>query len=157
MSQPTPPPSVPLPPPLPADPAERSGCTSPLSLGCGLLLLLLLGGSGLLVSRQDRLFRWGLERTRSSVVAALPQDTTPGERARLDAAFAEVADAVTSGRVNREGIDLLRETLGHALAQVRDGTFTRADVSALSARLEALAGVGEAGAGIGAEATREAA
>lgn len=130
-------PTIVAPPEAPVE--ERAGCASPLTLGCALSLLLLLVGSAILTSRGDRIFRWGLDRTRATVLGALPQDVTAEERARLEAAFGAVAAASSAGEVDAERMERLRATLREALVRVRDGVFDREDAVALSERLEEIA------------------
>ena len=130
--------------PQPADPApRRKGCALPVVLGCGCLTV--LGGIGLvlMVSNARGLIEWQLRPLRRAVESGLPREIDEAERGRIAAAFEELPDALTSGRLEPGRVWRFQRQLAEAAAAAQAGTLDRAQAMALLAALEQL--VAEAG------------
>ena len=84
--------------PQPAAPAGgRGGCSKPVFIGCGVLLLLLGICAILFVVKAPALFQWWLRLVEEKVTAVVPPDVTPAERAALHQGFADLGQAFAHG------------------------------------------------------------
>lgn len=91
-------------------PRDGPGCSKPLLIGCGLLVLLLVAGVVIIRIEAPAIFRWGFRVAETSLTPRLPPDTTPAERRRLHQAFeaagrsigTEQVDLANMQRVQRE-------------------------------------------------------
>src|SRR3954467_15733473 len=98
-----PPPASPFnPAPRPAAPQRAGGCSKPLIVGCVVVFLVgaiaLLGGLWYVSTHAAALLQWSFQQTETSVLAQLPKDVTPEERANLQQAFADVRQALRDGK-----------------------------------------------------------
>lgn len=118
-------------------PRDGPGCSKPMLIGCGLLLLLL--GVGFVVIRIDApaIFRWAFRLWETSLTPRLPADATPAERSRLHQAF-EAAGRSIGG--DQTDLAALQRVQGQIMALSRsDAPFTHQEVRELTEALEALA------------------
>lgn len=119
-------------------PRDGPGCSKPLLLGCGFLLLLVVIGFVILRIEAPAMLRWMFRAAETSLAPRLPADTTPAERARLHRAFeaagrsiggGDQADLANLQRVQRELMTLIGS----------EAPLTRQQVRELTESLEALA------------------
>ncbi len=75
-------------------PRDGPGCSKPLLIGCGLVLLLLVVGVVVIRIEAPAIIRWTFRLTEASLTPRLPADATPAERQRLHQAFAAAGRAV---------------------------------------------------------------
>jgi hypothetical protein len=117
-------------------PREGPGCSKPLLIGCGALLLLL--GVGVVVFRVELpdIVRWWFRQLDATLVARLPADTTQAERQRLHAAFAAAGRAASTGQIDIGSMQRFqRKLMALTDPEVR---LTHKDVQELTESLEAL-------------------
>ncbi|HVT15349.1 MAG TPA: hypothetical protein VHQ90_04080 [Thermoanaerobaculia bacterium] len=134
------PPSPSVPSPFDPRPESRSGpgCSKPLLLGCGAVLVLLGIGAVVFVVEAPTLFRKILDSMAGSLEPRLPPDLTPQERQRLHAAFAAAGRAVENKKADlRKAQAFQRKLLAVSDPQK---PLTRQDVLDLIRALEDLAG-----------------
>jgi hypothetical protein len=124
---------------MPRRVAAEPGCRKPLLVGCGLALLLVLGGSILFLTRQSDLLRWTLEAMQPEVVRRLPPELPAAERARLDAAFAAAARRAESGQFDLGALQRLQRQFMTLAPKQR---LSREEVAEFLAALEAFAAAG---------------
>jgi hypothetical protein len=111
-------------------PRDGPGCSKPLLIGCGLLLLLLVVGVVVIRIEAPAFVRWTFRLTETSLTPRLPPDTTPAERQRLHQAFeaagraldSEQTDLASLQRVQREIMALSGSTAPLTHQQVRELT-----------------------------------
>jgi hypothetical protein len=140
----------PLPPlPQPFGPAPRAlragqGCGRGPLIGCGVLVVLFGIGAVALSFRMSEVTVWLFEKIEEQVATRLPQDLTPAERARLDAAFEGLYRGIERGWVQQAAVSQLQSKL---MSVVRGGNrLDREQVRELTEALE-LAGLPPMGAG----------
>lgn len=145
------PPSVPPPPPPvspfdprpPQAPAQgRSGCGKPLVIGCVVLFVLAaiaaIGGFYFLARNANTVLEWSFRQMETGILAQLPADITPEERARLQQAFADVTAALKANRVDPTRLQQVQFKLIEIGRKGRD--VTRQDILDLTQALEEVAG-----------------
>lgn len=111
-------------------PRDGPGCSKPLLIGCGVLLLLLVVGVVVIRIEAPAFVRWTFRLTETSLTPRLPPDTTPAERQRLHRAFenagraldSEQTDLASLQRVQREIMALSGSTAPLTHQQVRELT-----------------------------------
>lgn len=111
-------------------PRDGPGCSKPLLIGCGLLLLLLVVGVVVIRIEAPAIFRWTFRVAETSLTPRLPTDTTPAERQRLHQAFeaagrsigTDQADLANLQRVQREIMALSGSQAPLTHQQVRELT-----------------------------------
>lgn len=134
---PPPPPALrpPFRPELVSSPVQP-GCGKPIAIGCGLLLLLMVAGIAVLMTKRFALLRWTIDAMRPEVVRRLPAEATEADKKRLDAAFTAAAERAGSGQLDLGKLQgLQREFAGMARAD----KLTRQQLLDFIARLEAFA------------------
>jgi len=139
-----PPTLPPMPPTRPFSPEERptsGGCSKPLWIGCGVLVVLLGISVIVMAFKAKDLFAWAMGQLQSEVVAALPADVTDAERDRLEAAFVAAVARIRSGEFDAAKLQLLQGKLQEAASKAGAHQLKREDVVALTAGLEDLAGL----------------
>jgi hypothetical protein len=143
-------------PPLPEPWREASetgaplrGCGKPLALGCGCLAMALVATLMLVGARAPQLVAWSVGLWQTQVEAGLPEDVTPQERARLDAAFDSFPGAIASGGLTMDGLFEVFGEINEAIASAQRGELSRAGVMRLIEALErAIARTEPAGDGV---------
>ena len=111
-------------------PRDGPGCSKPLLIGCGLLVLLLVAGVVVIRIEAPAIFRWTFRVAETSLTPRLPADTTPEERQRLHQAFeaagrsigTDQADLANLQRVQREIMALSGSQAPLTHQQVRELT-----------------------------------
>jgi hypothetical protein len=104
----------------------------PASVGCAVVVFVLLVALLAGVTNSDRLLGWGLDRLAGKVLAALPIDTALPTRGRLQQALACVRRAARDGRLDQQALGRLTRACTEAL---KDQHITAEEL----ARIEALA------------------
>jgi hypothetical protein len=118
-------------------PRDGPGCSKPLLIGCGAVLLLLGIGFVVLLSQGPAIGRWWFHTLESTLEPRLPADLTPAERQRLHRGFEAAGRAFASGQIDIGSLQpFQRKVLALSSPQVR---LTHQDVRELSESLEALA------------------
>jgi uncharacterized membrane protein len=142
---PPPPPASPFNPvPRPAAPQGRSGCSKPLIIGCVVVFLVgaiaLLGGLWYVGTHAAALLQWSFQQMETGLMAQLPKDVTPEERANLQQAFADVRQAIKENRVSPERLQPIQWKM---LEIARKGNaLTRQDVLDLTRSLQEVVRTG---------------
>lgn len=134
--QPPPPPVAPFA-PRPAAAPSRSGCSKPLVITCGVLILLAgiaaIVGFYLLAKNVDTILVWA----GRELVKQMPSDVTPEEKERFEQAMAEFSAALKEGRMDPGRVQAVQ---GKLMAASRKGAnLTRQDVLELTEALEEAA------------------
>jgi hypothetical protein len=139
-----PPPASPFhPAPQPAAaPQGKGGCSKPLIVGCVVVFLVgviaLLCGLWYVGSHAAALLQWSLQTMETSLLAQLPKDVTPEEKANLQQAFADVRQGLQQGKI---APDRLQPVQFKMMEIARKGSsVTRQDVVDLTRSLEEVAG-----------------
>ena len=135
-TQPPPPPISPFA-PRPAAPPSRSGCSKPLVITCGVLVLLAgiaaIVGFYLLAKNVDKVLVWA----GRELVKQMPPDVTPEEKERFEQAMAEFSAGLKEGRMDPARVQAVQAKL---MAASRKGNnLTREDVLELTEALEQAA------------------
>jgi hypothetical protein len=117
---------------------ETPGCRRALLIGCGLLLVLVVGGLVALTLEAPAILRWSFRLAEAGIAPRLPADTTPAERQRLHQAF------VAAGRVkvgDQAGLARLQAAQRKIMSlSGSTGPLTHQQVRELTEALEAAAG-----------------
>ncbi len=139
---PVPPGGSPFNPNVPAATRPGPGCSKPLLIGCGALVLV-VGICFLIIVWQigkdpGRALSWTVSQMENAITTALPQDVTAEEREQLKAAFAGVRQKTAAGQLSAEQL----QTINFKFLEIsrKEGGMTRQDVLELTAMLEGLAG-----------------
>ncbi len=141
--------SEPLTPVPPSDPSpfrpepriSRGGCSKPLWIGCGALVVLLGISVLVMVVKAKDLFAWAMGQLQSQVVAALPAEMSQEERGRLEKAFAASVEKVRTGAFDAAKLQTLQGTLQHAASEAGAHRLTRDEALQLIDRLEEFSGL----------------
>ena len=138
-TQPPPPPIAPIAPfaPRPAAAPGRSGCSKPLVITCGVLILLAgiaaIVGFYLLAKNVDKVLVWA----GRELVKQMPSDVTPDEKERFEQAMAEFSAALKEGRIEPGRVQAVQSKL--MAASQKGANLTRQDVLELTEALEEAA------------------
>ena len=138
-----PPPASPFnPQPQPAVPQGRSGCSKPVVVGCVAVFLIgaiaLLGGVYYVGTHAAALLQWSFRQMENGLMAQLPKDVTPQEKAELQQAFTDIQQALKSGKIPPEQLQPLQFKM---MEVGRKGSnLTRRDIVELTRSLEQAAG-----------------
>ena len=117
-------------------PRDGPGCSKPLLIGCGLLLLLLGAGIVLIRVEAPAIFRWTFHVAETSLTPRLPADATPAERQRLHQAFAAAGRSVGADQADLGNLQRVqREIMTLSGSQA---ALTHQQLRELTAALEAL-------------------
>jgi hypothetical protein len=108
-----PPPASPFNPvPRPVPPQGGGGCSKPLIVGCIVVILVaaiaVLGGIYYVGTHAVALLQWSLQQMETNLLAQLPKDVTPEEKANLQQAFTDVRKAIQDGKVPPERLQPLQ-------------------------------------------------
>lgn len=125
----------------PEAPASRGGCSKPLWIGCGALIVLLGISVLVMVVKAKDLFAWAMGQLQAQVVSALPPEMTPEERSRLEKAFSVSVEKVRAGTFDAAKLQSLQGTLQHAASEAGAHRLTRDEALKLLNDLEAFAGI----------------
>jgi len=125
--------------PQPTAPKKTgAGCSRPLLVGCGLLLVLLGIGAVVLALNASKLASWFYQKLEEQVVAHLPEDLPVADRERLERAFDDIQQSMQDGTLDPRK---LREAQTKMTGMVQEPSkITAEDVRELSALLEAASG-----------------
>jgi hypothetical protein len=144
MSEPqTPPPTQPPDAPFSGEPRRLggAGCSRPLLLGCGGLVVLLgIAAIVFLVKARD-LLGWTIRQIETQVVTALPADVTAEERFRLERGFDAALERIGAGEVEPPALFALQRQLRRATERAGEGTLDREAVLDLLSALERVGGL----------------
>ncbi|MEA2604317.1 MAG: hypothetical protein QOF89_5309 [Acidobacteriota bacterium] len=138
-----PPPVAPFnPAPRPVGPQGRSGCSKPLIIGCVSVFLVgaiaLLGGLYYVSTHAAALLQWSFQQMETGLMAQLPKDVTPQEKANLQQAFADVRQAVQEKKVGPERLQPIQWKM---MEVARKGnSLTRQDILDLTRTLQEAVG-----------------
>ena len=127
--------------PQPAAPAGgRGGCSKPVFVGCGALLLILGIGAIVFVVKAPALFQWWLKLVEEKVTAVVPADVTPEERAALHQSFVDLGGVFAHGsQPDAHSIQSFQTKLLEVLGKPK-GQVTRQEILDLTRILELTAG-----------------
>lgn len=138
-AEPTPTPSSPFE-PRPTRPSGGGGCSKPLMIGCGIVLVLLGISAIVLVIKAPKLVHWAFSQMGQEVLSTLPEDIPQEDRQRLERAFDAVAAAAAEGKIDPARMQAFSSKV-QALARKPKDEITRQDVVELARELEEAAGV----------------
>jgi hypothetical protein len=140
---PPPPPASPFnPQPQPVVPQGRTGCSKPVIVGCVAIFLIgaiaLLGGVYYIGTHAAALLQWSFRTMETGLMAQLPKDVTPEEKANLQQAFADIQQALKSGKIPQDQLQPLQFKMMEISR--KGSSLSRQDVVELTRTLEAAAG-----------------
>ena len=118
-------------------PRDGPGCSKPLLIGCGLLLLLLVVGVVVIRIEAPAIFRWTFRVAETSLTPRLPADATPAERQRLHQAFEAAGRSIGTDQTDLANLQRVqREIMALSGSQA---PLTHQQVRELTEALEAVA------------------
>jgi len=126
------------PPGIPGRPPGRSGCSKPLLIGCGIVLLLLGAGLLLMIFNAPKIVQWSFTMMEQDIMGRLGPDVTPEDRARLAAAFDDARSAMEKNQMDITKVQAFQDKIMEVAPAHRK--LSRKDVQELTAVLEDLAG-----------------
>jgi hypothetical protein len=124
--------------PVGTRPPGRSGCSKPLLIGCGAVLLLLGIGLILMIYNAPKIVEWSFKAMEQDILARLGPDVTPEDRARLVAAFEDARAAVAANKVDVTKLQPFQNKVMEVAPANKK--LTREEVLELTRALEELAG-----------------
>ena len=126
------------PPGVPGRPPGR-GCSKPLLIGCGAVLLLLAVGLLLMIFNAPKIVQWSFRMMEQDIMGRLGPDVTPEDRARLATAFDDARRAMaTMDQEELPKFQALQSKIMEVAPAARK--LSRKDVQELTRLLEDLAG-----------------
>ena len=148
--QPPYPPPNPFNPPgapgVPARPPGR-GCSKPLLIGCGAVLVLLAVGLLLMIFNAPKIVQWSFRMMEQDIMGRLGPDVTAEDRARLATAFEDARRAMEKNQIDLTKVQALQTKIMEVAPAARK--LSRKDVEELTLVLEDLAGTKAAAPGGG--------
>lgn len=118
-------------------PRDGPGCSKPLLIGCGFLLLLVVVGVVVIRIEAPAIFRWTFRVAETSLTPRLPADTTPAERQRLHQAFEAAGRSIGTDQTDLANLQRVqREIMALSGSQA---PLTHQQVRELTEALEAVA------------------
>jgi hypothetical protein len=118
-------------------PRDGPGCSKPLLIGCGAMLLLLVVGVVVVRIEAPAIIRWTFRLTEASLTPRLPADATPAERQRLHQAFVAAGRAVGTEQTDLANLQRVQhEIIALSGSQAQ---LTHQQVRELTEALESLA------------------
>jgi hypothetical protein len=122
-------------------PMPASGCSRPLLVGCGVVVVL-LGIAGIVfVANAKRILAYAMRELQQQVVTALPVEVTREERARLDRGFDAALARIAEGKVEPPALYALQRQLMKAAEGAQDKSLTHDGVLDLLSALERVGGL----------------
>ena len=118
-------------------PRDGPGCSKPLLIGCGLVLLLLVVGVVVIRVEAPAIIRWTFRLTEASLTPRLPADATPAERQRLHQAFAAAGRAVGTEQTDLANLQRVQHQI--IALSGSQAPLTHQQVRELTEALESLA------------------
>jgi hypothetical protein len=123
-------------------PQGGGGCSKPLIVGCIVVILVaaiaVLGGIYYVGTHAVALLQWSLQQMETNLLAQLPKDVTPEEKANLQQAFTDVRKAIQDGKVPPERLQPLQFKI---IEITRKGSsVTRQDVVDFTHSLQEVVG-----------------
>jgi len=142
------PPPPPAPPPTPPRPftgepraLATGGCSRPLLIGCGALVVL-LGIAGIVfVAKAKDILAFAMRELHQQVTSALPAEVTAEERRRLDRGFEAALERIYAGQVETPALYALQRQLMRAAEKSQSKSLTHDDVLDLLSALERVGGL----------------
>jgi len=128
--------------PTPAAPSAGGGrgCSKPLFIGCGALLVLLGICAIVFVVKAPALFEWWLRVVEQKVMTVVPDDVTPDERAALQKGFADLGGVFRhGGQPDAHYLQPFQSKLMQIVGKPK-GQVTRQEILDLTRILEQTAG-----------------
>lgn len=122
----------------PVRPPGRSGCSKPLLIGCGAVLLLLGVGLILMIYNAPKIVQWSFQAMEQDIMGRLGPDVTPEDRARLGTAFADARAAMSKNQVDISKVQAFQGKIMDVAPANKK--LARKDVLELTRSLEDLAG-----------------
>lgn len=92
-----------------------SGVRKPLLIGCGVILLLVVGAMVAFYANQDAIVAWMLEAMHGEVEPRLPEDLPDDVRARYEDAFETAVASAREGRYTPEGLQRIQRVFTGAV------------------------------------------
>jgi hypothetical protein len=117
-------------------PRDGPGCSKPLLIGCGVVLLLLGVGAVVLRVELPSIVRWWFHSLEATLAPRLPADLSPAERQRLHRAFEAAGRAASTGQVDIANLQPFQRQL--IALKDPDVRLSHKDVRDLTESLEAL-------------------
>lgn len=141
--QPPYPPPSPFNPPgvnpgVPGRPPGRSGCSKPLLIGCGALLVLLGIGLVVMIYNAPKIVQWSFRAMEQDIMSRLGPDVTPEDRVRLAAAFEDARRSMEKNQIDISKVQAFQSKIMDVAPAGRK--LSRKDVQELTRSLENLAG-----------------
>jgi hypothetical protein len=141
--QPPYPPPSPFNPPgvspgVPERPPGRSGCSKPLLIGCGALLVLLGIGLVVMILNAPKIVQWSFRAMEQDIMSRLGPDVTPEDRAHLAAAFEDARRSMEKNQIDISKVQSFQSKIMDVAPAGRK--LSRKDVQDLAKSLEDLAG-----------------
>lgn len=135
------------PPGVPGRPPGRSGCSKPLLIGCGAVLLLGAVGLILMILNAPKLVQWSFTKMEQDIMGRLGPDVTPEDRARLATAFKDARRAMEKDQIDLSKVQAFQNKILEVAPAARP--LSHKDVYELTVVLEDLAGKKSAPSGGG--------
>jgi hypothetical protein len=117
------------------------GCSRPMLVGCGIVIVLVGIAAIAFVFKAKDLLAWTMREVEKQVVATLPADVTEAERARLESGFDAAIARMQKGEVETPALYALQSQLMNAAEKSQKKTITRDDVLDLLSALERVGGL----------------
>lgn len=138
-----------------------SGVKKPLLIGCGLILLLVVGAMAYFLTHPEVLVVWTLEAIHSDLESRLPEDLPDDLRARYEDAYERAVVSAREDPLTPASLQHIERLQKEYTGAVKGGgaRLSVEEVERVTAALEAFGGGGgeapEAGAGEGSETEPE--
>jgi len=140
MAEPGDVPSPFRPTPITPQTAGGGGCSKPLFVGCGAVLVLLGICAIVFVVKAQDLFQWWVGLVEQKVVSVVPDDVTPAERAALHQGFADLRGLFRhGGQPDGRFLQPFQAKIVEILSKPK-GQVTRQEILDLTRILEQTAG-----------------
>jgi hypothetical protein len=122
-------------------PQGKGGCTLPLLVGCGVVLVIVGILAVVFVWNAPRFLDWAYGKMGQLVIERLPESIPAEDRERLEEGFAALSRAAAKGRIDPAAARDLQGRI-QDLATRDPAQITREDVQELAQALERVAGKG---------------